>query len=294
MSYPHEPSGHQSRRSTTSAPVGSDHQYRRPLYSSQSYDQQSGMQVDSYGTPQDSTSRYSSRTTSHQRLTQHSSGYLSQSESLCSPSGSHLSNNTADTTLSSQDAPFDYGNAQQAPYVRGTTCSTDSYESHQQAPGRERQDSVRSSVCLPPPGRQPGQGGGHHGGHHGSNGRPGGSGTRRQRDGDSSVFDDDEELSLEGHRYPLILQDLPPTDQRTHRRRYTDTLAGIGGHLEEGRSYQSGTRVRDIDPMIYGSSTVDGRGYPTTEFMSHSPELSPSSLTSSMASLAVHNGSAQG
>lgn len=294
MSYPHDHSSSRSHRYTP-ASDGNDLQYE-PTYQSQRYDQQSGMQVDGYNTPQNSTSPYPSGTTFHQTSTQHIYSNLSQSDSLSSPSGYYLSNGTAENTLSSplagRGGPAYAQQAPQSPYVRGTACSTGSYESHQQALGRERRHSVRSSAHLPPPGRRPVQGDSHHRGHHGSDGRQSESSTRRQRDPDSAMFDDDddEELSLEGPRSPPIPPGLSSLGQGNHRRRDTNILAGIGEHLGGRRLYQSDSRVMAMDPMIYGGSTDHGRDM----ILSQSPEFFPSSLTSSMASLAVYNGSAQG
>lgn len=102
--------------------------------------------------------------------------------------------------------------------------------------------------------------------------------------------DDDEELSLEGPRNQPIPPGISSLGQGNDRRRDANTLAGIGGHLEGRRLYQFDSHVMAMDPMIYGGSTDYGRDM----ILSQSPEFSPSPLTSSMASLAVHNGSAQG
>lgn len=294
MSYPHNHSGSRSHRCTPD-PDGNDFQYE-PSYQSQPYDQQSDMQVGGFNNPQNFTSPYPSGTASHQASTQHDSSYLSQSDSLFSPSGYYLSDGTAETTLASQGAgrggPAYTQQAPQSLYVRGTSCSTGSYESHQQALGREHRHSVRSSAHLSPPGRQPVQGDSHHRGHHGTHRRQSESSTRRQRDLHSAMFDDDddEELSLEGPRNPPIPPGLSSLSQGNHQRRDTNTLTGIGGHLEGRRLYQSDSRVMAMDPMIYGGSTDYGRDL----ILSQSPESLPSPLASSMVSLAVHIGSAQG
>ncbi|ROW10460.1 hypothetical protein VMCG_01847 [Cytospora schulzeri] len=265
MSHPHDYSG-RSRRSITSAPDEADLQHES--CSPQPYDQQNYMQAESYGTPQISQLPHLSRLGSHQTSTQFSSQRPSP---LFSPSDSYLSNNTTDTTLSSAatgcDAPGDYGYAQQSPqspYVRGTTCSIDSYESHQDAMGRERRPSTRSNAPLPPTGRRSD----HRGDHHGSIGYPSGSRSRRHRG--SSVVQDDEEVPLEGHRNPPIPSDLPPTYQYAHGRpgSNADFLVGVGGHIDD-RLYDPDTRVvqGDPSPVTIMSETNDPNAATTVMWM---------------------------
>lgn len=286
MSHPQDYSGRQSRRPIT--PVSDEDELQYEPYSPQTFDPQIGRPADAYITPQSSATPYPNWSSSRQ-----TSVHLSSQDesSLFSPNGSHLSNTDADTSLSNPLADrgslFEHGHTQrdpQSPYVRGASCSINSYESNQNAPERERRHSLRSSDPLPSTGKRSGHGGSHHG----SNWYPNGSSSRSQRDQDTPVLEDDNEVfSLEGHRNPPIPPDLPPA---THRRR--NTLAGVGGHLD-GRLYHSDTHVRDPNLWIYGNSNEDGRGYNMdSEMLSRSPESLVSSMASPTASMTVHQGSA--
>lgn len=289
MSYPQDYSGQRSRSSATPSRPGDEADLLLyGTYSSQVLDQQSGPQVDAYRTPQISALPYIDNATSHQTSTHLSS----QGESpFVSSYGSYSTNTTADTTLSSplagRSASLDYAYVQQeaqSPYVRGATCSNFSNEANQAAPERERRHSVRSGAQVPPTWRRSRRS------QHGSSAHQGGNSSRRHRDHDSSVLeDDDEDLQLEGHRTPQIPSDLTLLTQYTDRHIDTTTLAGVGEHLVD-RLHHSDAHVGDADPMIFGNSIENGRGYVDIPMPSRSPE----SLASSMASLTVHQGSAPG
>lgn len=290
MSYPQDYYGRRSGRSITSVPDAAGLPYEPFLH--RELDQQNVVEADAYRPPLNPAPPYLNRVSSHQT----SSHLSSRGESpLFSPTGSCLSNTTADTAHSSplagHDAPVSDGHVKQESagvYVRGATCSVDRHEFNRVAPEGERRHSLRRSAPLPSAWARSGHGAGHQE----TDKHPSGSSSRRQRDQEPPVFEDDEDdLHLEGHRNPAFPPELPPMSSQ---RRNMNSLAGVGEHLEY-RQHHSDTRVRDIDPRIYGNSNEDGRGYRGSgSSINRSPELMVSSMASSMASLIVHQGSAPG
>lgn len=287
MSRPHDKKDRYWRYSSTT-PVSNESEVQNPSHTPQTYDSQTSTASYSYNSPQGPTLPYSGGSSYHQTSAQPSYAYHSRRDA---PLSSSNSSQFSDATIAASQSRALIGHDQYSdtaytqqparkPYVQGAVCSTKHHGAHQDDQGGERQRPLRNKSPPPAPGRRDNKSGGPYVSYDHSNG----DGARTYRD--ASMFEDDEDLPLDGHRNLRFPPKLPPTYQPM--RRSSNTLEGVGGHLlEDRRSNQNDNRLTDAEPLIFGGSIE----YSSNSAVQESYRASPDSLSSSMMSLKVNVGS---